>query len=64
MSAETKNIIELMGPREVIGQAIALLMANHQVSRDAAFEMLVRGSSVSGQRVRKIAEQIIEQAPS
>jgi AmiR/NasT family two-component response regulator len=61
MSAEVENIIELLGPREVIGQAIDVLMADEDVSRDAAFELLVQGSSGSHRKVREIAAEIIRQ---
>ena len=60
MAADVENIIELLGPREVIGQAITLLMARSDVSRDAAFEILVHGSSVSQRKVRDIAASIVE----
>ena len=62
MPADDENIIDLLGPREVIGQAIGLLMAEHEVSRDAAFEILVQGSAGSHQRMRTVAERIVEQS--
>jgi AmiR/NasT family two-component response regulator len=62
MPTDDENIIELLGPRRVIGQAIELLMASHDVSRDAAFEMLVEGSSGSHRKVREIAAAIVQQA--
>jgi AmiR/NasT family two-component response regulator len=61
MPSEVENIIELLGPREIIGQAIELLMAREDVSRDAAFELLVHGSSGSHRRVREIAAEIVRQ---
>ena len=57
-----ENMVELLGPREVIGQAIGVLMTEHEVSRDAAFELLVQGSASSHQRVRSVAEQIVRQS--
>jgi AmiR/NasT family two-component response regulator len=60
MAADLENIIKLMGPREVIGQAISLLMAHHDVSRDAAFEMLVHRSSGSRRSVRDVAAEIVQ----
>ncbi len=60
MTSDVENIIELLGPREVIGQALALLMASYDVSRDAAFEMLVEGSSDSHLKVREFAATIVE----
>jgi AmiR/NasT family two-component response regulator len=61
MESDAENIIELLGPREVIGQAVALLMARDDVSRDAAFELLVQGSSGSHRKVRDIAAEVISQ---
>jgi AmiR/NasT family two-component response regulator len=61
MATELENIIELLGPREVIGQAINVLMADHDVGRDAAFEMLVHGSCGARRKVRDIAAEIVQQ---
>ena len=61
MAADLENIIELLGPREVIGQAINLLMTHHDVNRDAAFAMLVHASSGSRRKVRDIAAEIVQQ---
>ncbi len=61
MSADTENMIELLGPREVIGQAIDVLMQRDEVSRDAAFELLVQGSSGSHRKVREVAAEIVQQ---
>lgn len=61
MSSDVQNIVELLGPREVIRRAIAWLMARNDVSRDAAFAILVRDSSVSRQTVREVAAAIVAQ---
>lgn len=61
MAGDVENIIELLGPREVIGQAIDLLMARDDVSRDTAFELLVRSSSSSHRKVRETAAEMIQQ---
>ncbi len=61
MAGDVENIIELLGPREVIGQAIDLLMSTTDVSRDAAFELLVQESSSTHRRVRETAAEIIGQ---
>ena len=55
-------IIELMDPREMIEQAIGVLMTDHEVDRDSAFEMLVQGSASSHLRVRTVAAQILSQS--
>jgi len=61
MQPDTENMIELLGPREVIGQAIDVLMERDDMSRDAAFELLVQGSSGSHRKVREVAAEIIQQ---
>ena len=61
MQSDNENIIELLGPQEVIGQAIDLLMDSDDMSRDAAFELLVQGSSESRRKVREVAAEVIRQ---
>ena len=61
MTSDVESIIELLGPREVIGQAIEAVMDADGVSRDAAFELLVRNSSGSRRSVREIAAEIVQQ---
>lgn len=61
MSSDNENIIEMLGPGEVIGQAIALLMAENQVDRDGAFALLVQGSADSHEKVREVAATIVRQ---
>jgi len=61
MTSDAENIIELMGPREVIGQAIDALMDRDDVSRDAAFGLLVQDSSNSHRTVRETAAEIVQQ---
>lgn len=61
MPSETEDILERLGPREVIGRAVDLLMDRDDVSRDDAFELLVHGSSESHQKVREKAAEILQQ---
>ena len=61
MSSDVESIIDLLGPREVIGQAIDALMVRDQVSRDHAFGLLVQNSSAAGRTVREIAAEIVQQ---
>jgi AmiR/NasT family two-component response regulator len=61
MATDVENIIDLLGPREVIGQAINLLMTDHGVNRDAAFALLVHGSCGARRTVRDIAAGIVQQ---
>jgi len=62
MPSDSENIIELLGPREVIGQAIDLLMVTQHVSRDLAFQLLVEDSSESHRHVSELAAEIIQPA--
>lgn len=61
MASDVDNIIELLGPREVIGQAIDVLMTRDDLTRDAAFELLVQRSSGSHRKVRESAAEIVQQ---
>ena len=64
MSSDNENIIDLLGPGEVIGQAIVLLMAERHVDRDGAFAILVQGSADSHEKVRDVAASIVRQRTS
>ena len=59
MPGHIDNMIELLGPREVIGQAINLLMSRDDMSRDAAFAQLVQRAADSHRKVRETAADII-----
>ena len=61
MPSDAENIIELLGPREVIGQAIDVLMLRDALSRDDAFQLLVLAASDSRRKVVDTAADIIEQ---
>ena len=61
MPSQEQDPIEALGPREVIGQAIGLLIARHDVGEAEAFEMLVQRSSDSHEKVREIAATIVRQ---
>jgi GAF domain-containing protein len=57
---EVDHLHQALRTREVIGQAIGLLMAQYQLDTDGAFAFLVRTSSHSNIKVRDIAEQMVE----
>ena len=57
-----EEVIEALGPHETIGQAVALLCAEHAVGEEDAFEMLVQGSADSSERVRNVAATIVRQS--
>lgn len=60
MSADVDDIVERLGPRAVIGQAVDVLMTRDGVSRDDAFEMLVQRSSSSHRKVRETAAEVVQ----
>ena len=53
---------EGMLTRQVIGQAVGLVMATRQVGADAAFHTLKEISQQSNVKIREIAEQLVERA--
>ena len=60
MPTEIVTIIKQRDPRQVIGEAIDLLMDTEDVSREAAFELLVQDSwSGPRRRVREAAAEMI-----
>ena len=61
MTSDVESIIELIGPREVIAQAIDVLMDRDDVNRDTAFELLVQNSAAARRTVREIAAEIVQQ---
>jgi len=62
MRADDDHLFEALGPREVIGRAVDLLCAEHEVSEAEAFEMLVRGSSDSHETVRENAAAVLRRS--
>jgi GAF domain-containing protein len=57
---EVDHLNQALRTREVIGQAVGLLMAEYRLDADAAFAFLVRTSSHSNTKVRDIAERMVE----
>ena len=57
---QVDDLHEALRTREVISQAVGLLMARYKLEPDAAFGFLVRTSSHSNTRVREIATRMIE----
>jgi GAF domain-containing protein len=55
------HLHEALQTREVIGEAIGLLMAKYDLDIDGAFGFLVRSSSHSNTKVRDIAAGMVEQ---
>lgn len=61
-SREVAGLREALDRRTVIGQAQGLLMAQHGVTADEAFALLVQASQRRNVKVRDIAAQLVEQA--
>ena len=57
-----EEVIEALGPRETIVQAVALLRAEHNVAEEDAFEMLVQGAADSSEPVLVVAATVIRQS--
>jgi AmiR/NasT family two-component response regulator len=53
---------EALASRTVIGKAIGLLMSEYNLNEDAAFEALVRRSSLANVKLRDIAQQAVDAA--
>ncbi|MGH2806511.1 MAG: ANTAR domain-containing protein [Actinomycetota bacterium] len=49
--------------RQLIGQAVGLVMAAHRVNADDAFDILVRVSQTSNVKVREIAQRVVDNPP-
>ena len=59
VSSDVPNLVELLGPREVVGHVVAVLMAGSGLSRDAAFQSMVCDSVPSRRSVRETAAPIV-----
>ena len=61
-STDTQQIIAALRARDVIDQAVGLLMAQHAVSGAAALEMLVTAAD-SDHQLRELAADLILRPP-
>ena len=59
MSTTSRRISQALGPREVIARAVRVLMAGHDVTQEAALDLLVRSASESEIGVRETARRIV-----
>jgi len=59
MSTTSEKISQALGPREVIARAVRILMDSHDVSEEAALDLLVRSASESDIGVRETARRIV-----
>ena len=56
------NLQRALESRAVIDQAKGILMRDHRISPDAAFDLLVQLSNTSNRKVREIAQDIVDDA--
>lgn len=54
------QLAEAVASRQVIGTAIGILMQRYEITEDRAFQFLVRTSKTSNQKVRVIAQELID----
>jgi len=59
MSTTSRRISQALGPREVTARAVRALMASHDVTQEAALDLLVRSASESEIGVRETARRIV-----
>jgi AmiR/NasT family two-component response regulator len=59
MSATSDQILETLGPRRAITEAVEILMARHGITEDAALDMLARVSYDAHAKVRETAGRIV-----
>lgn len=56
------NLQRALDSRAVIDQAKGILMRDHRISADAAFELLVRMSGVGNRKLRDVAQDVVDEA--
>ena len=60
-SRQLDQLHEALQTRQMIGQAVGLVMAQYSLSDDAAFDFLVRTSSYANLKLRDVAARIISE---
>jgi GAF domain-containing protein len=58
---EKQTLNDALVTRQVIGQAIGIVMERYQINSERAFEFLVRASSVSNLKLRDVAQELVNQ---
>jgi AmiR/NasT family two-component response regulator len=56
---ERESLNEAMRTRQVIGQAVGIVMERHQISSERAFDFLVRASSAGNLTLRELAQELV-----
>ncbi len=58
---EKETLNEALLTRQVIGQAVGIVMERYKIGSDRAFEFLVRASSVANVKLRDVAQELVSQ---
>lgn len=58
---ERETLNQALLARQVIGQAIGIIMERYQISSQRAFDFLVRASSVGNLKLRDVAQELVQQ---
>jgi putative aminopeptidase FrvX len=59
---ERDTLSSAMQSRQVIGQAVGIVMERYQIGEDRAFAFLVRASSHGNIKLRAIAQELVTEA--
>lgn len=59
---ERHNLNEALHSRQVIGQAIGVVMARYDLDQDRAFEFLIRVSRDGNIKLRQVAQDLVDEA--
>ena len=58
---ERETLNQALQTRQVIGQAVGMLMERYRINSERAFEFLVRASSVGNHKLRDVAQELVSQ---
>lgn len=58
---ERENLNEALQTRQLIGQAVGILMERFEMSEDRAFSFLVRASSHGNVKLREVAQELVDE---
>jgi GAF domain-containing protein len=59
---ERKQLLDAIASRQVIGQAVGIVMERYTLTEHRAFDYLARVSSHSNVKLRDVAEEVVQQA--
>lgn len=59
---EEHHLQEAIGTRKIIGQAIGIVMQQHEIDEDRAFHFLLRVSNTSNIKLRTVAQELVDEA--